>query len=177
MAKALEKATLGGGCFWCLDASYRQIRGVVNVVSGYAGGQVDKPTYEQVARQNTGHAEVIQLEFDSAVIKYSGILDIFWALHDPTSLNRQGADVGPEYRSIILYHNKAQKGIAEQSKAKAAKLWDKPIVTEIVSLERFWPAEAEHQDFFNKNPAAAYCQIVINPKLAKLRQKFQTFLK
>ncbi len=172
-----EVATLGGGCFWCLEAAYQQIKGVEKVVSGYAGGEVPDPTYEQVSGGATGHAEVNQITFDPAVIGYGDILEIFWTIHDPTTPDRQGNDIGPQYRSIILYASDAQKQAAEQSKAAVAKLWPNPIVTEIVPLEKFYPAEDYHQNYFNNHPEAAYCQVVINPKLAKLRQKFESRLK
>ncbi len=168
---------MGGGCFWCLEASYQLIGGVQKVVPGYSGGKTKDPTYLDVASQTTGHAEVVQLTFDSKTISYKDILDIFWAIHDPTTPDRQGNDVGPEYRSIILYTNDEQKSVAETSKEEAQKLWKDPIVTEIVPLEIFYEAEPEHHDYFNKHPEQAYCQVVINPKLDKLRQKFASKLK
>lgn len=172
----LEKATLGGGCFWCLDAAYRQIKGVEDVVSGYAGGGSVNPTYEQVTSGQTGHAEVVQVHYDPSVISYEGILDIFWAIHDPTTPNRQGGDVGTQYRSIILYGDDRQRQAAEDSVMRVSHLWPKPIVTEIKKLEQFYPAEENHQNYFAKNPTQGYCQIVINPKLQKLREKFQVRL-
>jgi peptide-methionine (S)-S-oxide reductase len=165
-----DQATLGGGCFWCLDAGYRQVRGVSAVVSGYAGGQLPNPTYEAVSSGATGHAEVVQITFDPAVVSYADLLDVFWTIHNPTTLNRQGHDVGSQYRSIILYNSDAQQATAEASLAAAQKLWDEPIVTEIKPLDVFYPAEDYHQDYFNKNPAAAYCQAIINPKLKHLRE-------
>ncbi|HSH31086.1 MAG TPA: peptide-methionine (S)-S-oxide reductase MsrA [Candidatus Saccharimonadales bacterium] len=169
---------MGGGCFWCLEALYQEVRGVEAVVSGYAGGHNDDPNYEQVCSGTTGHAEVVEVTFDPAIISYRSILEIFFYSHDPTTLNRQGHDVGTQYRSIILYRNDEQKRQAEAVKADfAAKLWDDPIVTEIVPLERFWPAEAYHANYFREHPEQAYCQIIINPKLAKFRQKFQSLLK
>ncbi|HSX28586.1 MAG TPA: peptide-methionine (S)-S-oxide reductase MsrA [Candidatus Saccharimonadales bacterium] len=173
----MEHATLGGGCFWCLDAVYRQVRGVENSVCGYAGGTAANPSYEDVHTGDTGHAEVVQLTFDPKVITYETLLDIFWTIHDPTSLNRQGHDVGPEYRSIILYDGTSQHRVAEDSMAAAAKLWKEPIVTELVPLKVFYPAEEAHQNFFEKHPEFAYCQVIINPKLHKLQQKFARLLK
>lgn len=173
----LEKATLGGGCFWCLDAAFRQIKGVEKVISGYAGGTAKNPTYEQVSSGQSGHAEVVQVEYNPKIISYPDILDIFWALHNPTTLNRQGDDVGPQYRSMIFYHDEKQKRLAEESKSRAAKLWPDPVVTELKPLAEFYPAEEYHQDYFAKNPAQGYCQIVINPKLQKLREKFASRLK
>lgn len=176
MAK-LEKATLGGGCFWCLEAAFKMIKGVAKVKSGYAGGAVDKPTYEQVSAGDTGHAEVVQITFDPKQISYQQLLEIFWAIHDPTTHNRQGSDVGPQYRSAIFYHNDAQKQLAEQSKATIQKLWPDPVVTEVKPLADFYPAEDYHQDYFAKNPTQSYCQIVINPKLEKLKNNYASLLK
>ncbi len=163
-----ERATFGGGCFWCVEAVYERLDGVISVVSGYAGGSKEDPTYEEVSRGTTGHAEVVQIEYDPGEISYKELLDMFWDAHDPTTLNRQGADVGTQYRSIILYHDEDQKRQAEQSKARASKDFNDPIVTEIVPLEAFYPAEKYHQDFFDKNPYYGYCSIVIAPKLKKL---------
>jgi peptide-methionine (S)-S-oxide reductase len=174
---SVQTATLGGGCFWCLEASYQLIQGVEGIVSGYAGGEAHNPTYEQVVMGTTGHAEVVQVTFDSKTISYKDILDIFWAIHNPTTLNRQGNDVGTQYRSVIFYENDEQKSAAEQSKQEVAKLWPDPIVTEIVPLEKFYRAEEYHQNYFKNHPEQAYCQIVINPKLEKLRQKFEAKLK
>ena len=170
----LQKAVLGGGCFWCLEASYKLIKGVTNVTSGYAGGKTKNPTYYD---HGSGHAEVVQVEFDPQIISYKEILEIFWAIHDPTTLNRQGNDVGEQYRSIILYDGEQQKQIAEQSKSEVQKLWDNPVVTEIEPLEKFYEAEPEQQDFFERNPGLAYCQVIINPKLQKLRAKFADRIK
>lgn len=173
-----EVATLGGGCFWCLEALYSQFKGVLKVVSGYAGGHTANPTYKQVHYEDTGHAEVVQVTFDPDIIAYRELLEIFYAIHDPTTLNQQGNDVGEEYRSIILYHDEKQKQIAEDVLVNfAAKHWDKPIVTELKKLEKFYPAEEYHQNYFERNPEQAYCQIIINPKLAKFRQKFAQKLK
>ena len=166
-----EVATLAGGCFWCLDAAYRQIEGVTRVVSGYAGGALANPTYEQVCTGRTGHAEAVQVEYDPSVISYDDVLDVFWSIHDPTTLNRQGADVGTQYRSAIFTHDDAQREAAERSKAAVQEHWSGPVVTEVLPLERFWPAEEYHQDYFARNPDNGYCQVVINPKLQKLRAK------
>jgi len=176
-ANMTEQAVLGGGCFWCLEAAYQQVEGIESVVSGYAGGDVVNPTYDQIERQNTGHAQVVQLTFDPGVINYKEILDIFWIIHDPTTKDRQNYDVGPQYRSIILYTSDAQKAAAEASRDEIAKQWDKPITTEIKPLEHFYEAEAYHQNYFITHPERAYCQIIINPKLAKLREKFAARLK
>jgi peptide-methionine (S)-S-oxide reductase len=163
-----ETATLGGGCFWCLEAVYERIEGVKSVVSGYAGGTKADPTYSEVCTGATGHAEVVQVEYDPGVIGYEQILELFWKAHDPTTLNRQGADVGTQYRSIILYHDESQRKMAERSKALAAEQLSRPIVTEIQPLETFYRAEEYHQDYYAKNPNAGYCSFVIRPKLRKL---------
>jgi peptide-methionine (S)-S-oxide reductase len=163
-----EIATLGGGCFWCIEAVYERIDGVKAVVSGYAGGEKADPTYEEVCTGTTGHAEVVQIHFDPQVISYEEVLDLFWKAHDPTTLNRQGADVGTQYRSIILYSSEAQAQAAERSKVKAAAHFDDPIVTEIVPLSTFYEAEKYHQDYYENNPFAGYCTFVIRPKLQKL---------
>ncbi len=168
---------LGGGCFWCLDALYRRINGVSEVISGYAGGGSDHPSYYRVATGATGHAEVVQVTFDEAVVPQSVILDIYFTAHNPTTLNRQGADVGTEYRSIMLYADDTQRQDFETAAARATQLWDDPIVTEIKQLDTFYKAEEEHQDYFNKNPDAGYCQIVIEPKLIKARKLYQQWLK
>lgn len=175
--KQLEQAVLGGGCFWCLDAAYQQIEGVVEVEPGYAGGEWPNPTYERVCSGTTGHAEVVRVTFNPDVIDYSAILDIFWVIHNPTLINQQDYDKGTEYRSIILFANPWQEKAAVLSKAEVQKLWDEPVATEIVPLVQFWPAEPEHKDYFNKNPERAYCQIIINPKLEKLKQHFAKRLK
>lgn len=171
------KATLGGGCFWCLEAAYQLIEGVSTVAPGYAGGEVKNPSYRQVCDGTTGHAEVVQITFDESVISYKDILDIFWAIHDPTTKDRQGNDVGTQYRSIILYKDGAQKAAADTSIAEAQKLWDNPIVTELKMLDVFYEAEPEHHNYFVNHPDQAYCQVIINPKLQKLRQKFAERLK
>lgn len=174
-----ELATLGGGCFWCLEAVYERIEGVGDVVSGYSGGHVDDPTYEQVTSKKTGHAEVVQVHFDPDTISYREILEIFFAMHDPTTLNRQGADVGPQYRSIILHHSDEQKRTAEavMNELGEENVFDDPIVTELAPYEAFWKAEAEHQDFYRNNPQWGYCRVVISPKVAKLRETYREKLK
>ena len=163
-----EIATVGGGCFWCNEAGYQRLPGVVAVQSGYAGGQTADPTYRQVCSGATGHAEVVQVTFDPSVVSYAEILQRFFASHDPTTMNRQGADVGTQYRSIILYQNEAQREIAEAAVKAAAADFARPIVTEIAPLEIFYPAEEYHQNYFNRNPYAGYCAAVIRPKLKKL---------
>lgn len=177
MAEQTESIVLGGGCFWCLDASYQLINGVTSVVSGYAGGSKADAEYYTVSSGNTGHAEVVQVTFDTAIIALLDILDIFWAIHDPTTPNRQGHDVGSQYRSVIFYANDQQHSVAEESVKQAQKLWDNPIVTQLLPLEAFYPAEDYHQNYFENHPEQAYCQMVINPKLTKLRQKFSTRLR
>jgi peptide-methionine (S)-S-oxide reductase len=175
----LEVATLGGGCFWCLEAVYDQLRGVTDVVSGYSGGHVPAPSYEQVCRGSTGHAEVVQVTFDPSIVTFRQILEVFFAIHDPTTLNRQGADVGPQYRSAIYYHSTEQKLMAEQVIADltAKKLWDRKVVTEVAPFEEFFPAEAYHQEYFARNPGQGYCQFVIAPKVAKFRKEHMANLK
>jgi peptide-methionine (S)-S-oxide reductase len=173
MDKRTEIATFGGGCFWCMEAVFERIDGVKSVISGYAGGSVANPTYEQVCAGGTGHAEVIQVEYDPAVVTYDQLLDHFWSAHDPTTKDRQGADVGSQYRSVILYANEQQRIAAEQSKAKvvASGMFSDPVVTEIVALKAFTRAEGYHQDYFRNNPNAPYCVYVIKPKLKKLEHK------
>ncbi|MCX6779286.1 MAG: bifunctional methionine sulfoxide reductase B/A protein [Candidatus Magasanikbacteria bacterium] len=170
---------LGGGCFWCLYSIYKQVRGVIKVTAGYSGGHIDHPTYEQVCSQTTGHAEVVKIEYDPNVINYGDILEIFFTVHDPTSLNQQGSDVGEQYRSIILYVTWQQRVESEKffKKIIEEKIYNKPIVTELKPLIVFYPAEDYHQDYYAKNPNAGYCQLVINPKLKKFREKFKEFLK
>jgi peptide-methionine (S)-S-oxide reductase len=170
---ALETAVFGGGCFWCLDAQFKLVPGVKSVVSGYAGGSLKNPSYEQVCSETTGHAEVVQVEFDPAVVSYEDLLRKFFRAHDPTTLNRQGGDVGTSYRSIILYSDETQKAAAEKVKAEAQKLWPDPIVTEIVPLNAFYKAEDYHQDYFAKNPDQGYCRVVVAPKV----KKFEKLLK
>lgn len=164
----MQKATLGGGCFWCLEAVFQRLNGVRSVVSGYAAGKTKNPTYREICAGDTGHAEVVQIEFDPAVISYTELLEAFWACHDPTTWNRQGADQGTQYRSIILYHDDEQKVQAVKSRDQAQKNFTDPIVTEIIALPEFYPAEDYHQNYYNDNRAAGYCQVVIRPKLQKL---------
>jgi peptide-methionine (S)-S-oxide reductase len=168
---------LGGGCFWCVDAVYRRLRGVIKVESGYAGGETDSPGYYQVASGQTGHAEVVSVTFDEAIIPTDVILNIFFSIHDPTTLNRQGADVGTQYRSIMLYENDEQKQQFEKAAEKAKSIWTGTIVTEIKPLEKFFIAEDEHQDYFNKQPDAGYCQIIIAPKVIKARATYTKWFK
>jgi peptide-methionine (S)-S-oxide reductase len=168
--RTTERAVLGGGCFWCMEAVFERLPGVIAVTSGFAGGQTPNPTYEQVCTETTGHAEVTEIEFDPAKISYAKILDVFWQAHDPTTLNQQGADVGTSYRSIILYRSEEQKRVAEKSKAEAQKNFKNPIVTEIVPYTKFYPAEGYHQQYFDNNSRAPYCQMVIAPKLHKLEK-------
>ncbi len=174
-----ELATLGGGCFWCMEAVLAELRGVEAVESGYSGGTVPNPTYQQVCTGTTGQAEVVQVTYDPKVISFKELLEIFFTVHDPTTLNRQGADVGTQYRSIILYHNSEQKTQAEQmiKEVGLSKIWDHPIVTQIKPLEAFYRAEDYHQQYFKQNPKQPYCQFVISPKVAKLRQHYLTKLK
>ncbi len=166
-----ESAIIGGGCFWCVEAQYKMLKGVNKVISGYAGGTVDNPTYKQVCNGDTGHAEVVEIQFDPAVISFKDIMDLFWLAHDPTTLNQQGADIGTQYRSTIMYLNEEQKKIAEASMVEAQKEQADKIVTEIVPLKKFYPAEDYHQDYFANNPNAGYCRVVVGPKVAKFRQK------
>lgn len=169
-----ETATLAGGCFWCLEAVYEQLKGVHKVVSGYAGGHVPDPSYQAVCSGTTGHAEVVQITYDPQVVTFKELLEVFFTIHDPTTLNRQGADVGTQYRSAIFYHDAAQKQTAEAVIAEMtqAGVWPRPIVTEVTALETFYPAEAYHQGYFRKNPYQGYCQMVVAPKVAKFRAKF-----
>ena len=174
-----EVATLAGGCFWCLEAVFDDLRGVESVESGYAGGHVSNPTYQQVCTGATGHAEVVQITFDPDVISFREILEVFFAIHDPTTLNRQGADVGTQYRSAIFYHSQEQKEVAEKliEELNAENIWDAPIVTEVVPFKEFYVAEDYHQEYFVKNPSQPYCRAVVAPKVAKFRQKFLEKLK
>jgi peptide-methionine (S)-S-oxide reductase len=175
----LETITLGGGCFWCIEAAFIQIRGVESVISGYAGGHTPNPSYEEVCSGKTGHAEVCQIQFDPRQISCKEILEIFFSIHDPTTLNRQGADIGTQYRSIILYHNEEQKALAREliQSLEKEKVFDNPIVTQIEALDKFYPAESYHQNYYARNPYQGYCQAVIAPKLQKLRQKYLQKLK
>ena len=175
----LEKATLAGGCFWCVEAVYVEMVGVQSVVSGYMGGHVDNPTYEQICTGRTGHAEVIQVEFDSSIVSYEQILQVFFTVHDPTTLNRQGNDVGTQYRSAIFYHDEGQKAVAEKviQEIGAEGIWPNPIVTEVTAVSTFYPAEAYHQDYYARNQFQPYCMVVISPKVAKFRSKFKSLQK
>lgn len=174
-----EVATLGGGCFWCLEAVYDELKGVESVESGYAGGQVARPSYEDVCSGRTGHAEVVQITFNPSEISFKDLLDVFFTIHDPTTLNRQGYDVGTQYRSIVLYHGPEQKAVAEETitELEAAKVWGTPIVTQVEPFTTFFPAENYHQEYFQKNPYQPYCQAIVVPKVAKARQKFLSKLK
>ena len=175
----LEKATFGAGCFWCVEAVFGRIKGVESVTSGYSGGTVENPSYEEVCTGNTGHAEVCRIQYDPEVINYEELLEIFWKSHDPTTLNRQGADTGPQYRSVIFYHNDEQKELAEKYKEKLDKagIFENPIVTEISPFEKFYPAEKYHQDYYENNPAQPYCGFVIAPKVKKVEELFRDKLK
>ncbi|MCA9470500.1 MAG: peptide-methionine (S)-S-oxide reductase MsrA [Nitrospirales bacterium] len=174
-----EIATLGGGCFWCLEAAYDQLKGVESVESGYMGGAAQNPTYEAVCMGNTGHAEVVQVTFDPTIISYRELLEIFFAIHDPTTLNQQGNDVGTQYRSVIFYHSPEQQKVAQEVIAAFTdeKIFDRPIVTQVVPAETFYLAEDYHQEYFARNPSQPYCAYLINPKVAKFRQQFATKLK
>ena len=175
----MQTATLGGGCFWCLEAVFTRLRGVQRVESGYAGGHVENPSYRAVCTGSTGHAEVVQIDFDPQQISYRDLLDVFFGTHDPTTLNRQGHDVGTQYRSAIFYHDDAQKQEAERVIAELTeqKVFDDAIVTEVVPLTRFYPAEDYHREYYERNPQQPYCQVVISPKVSKLRQKYAEKLK
>jgi peptide-methionine (S)-S-oxide reductase len=179
MAEQVELATLGGGCFWCLDAVFKDLKGVLTVRPGYAGGHVDSPSYKLVCAGHTGHAEVVQLRFDPAIVSYADLLRVFFTIHDPTTRDRQGNDVGSQYRSIILTHSEEQRTTAEKvlREIAAAKVWDDSLVTEIVPLDAFYVAEPEHHDYFARNPQAGYCRVVIAPKVAKFRKAFATRLR
>jgi peptide-methionine (S)-S-oxide reductase len=179
MNEQREIATLGGGCFWCLDGIFRDLKGVEKVESGYAGGTTKNPSYRDVCSGMTGHAEVVQVTFDPSVISFRDILGVFFTIHDPTTLNRQGADVGTQYRSVILYHSESQRHAAEQAigELTAGKVWDTAIVTQIEPFTVFYPAEQYHQDYFAQNPEQPYCQVVIAPKVSKFRKKYLDRLK
>lgn len=172
-------ATFGSGCFWCTEAIFKRLAGVEKVVSGYSGGSIENPTYEQVSAGNTGHAESVQITYDPAKVSYADLLEVFWRTHDPTTKNRQGYDVGPQYRSVIFYHNAEQKKLAESYKTKldAEGIWNRPIVTEIEPFTEFWPAEDYHQDYYNNNPTKSYCTVVITPKIDKFKKIFKDRLK
>lgn len=174
-----EVITLGGGCFWCMDAVFTDLKGVDQVLSGYSGGEVAHPSYEDVCTGTTGHAEVIQISFDPTVISLQELLKVFFTLHDPTTMNRQGNDVGPQYRSVIFYRDEAQKRVAEQviKETEDSGIWDAPVVTELKPFDKFYVAEDYHQDYFRKNPLQPYCLVVIRPKVAKLRKSYLEMLK
>ena len=174
-----EVATLAGGCFWCLEAVFQDLRGVVRVESGYAGGHAANPSYEQVCSGTTGHAEVVQVTFDPQTVSFRELLEVFFTIHDPTTLNRQGADVGTQYRSAIFYHSPEQKETAGQviREMERERVWDAPIVTEVKPLEKFYPAEEYHQRYFERNPAQPYCRAVVAPKVAKFRKQYLEKLK
>lgn len=175
----LQKATLGGGCFWCLEAAYEEVEGVTDVTSGYAGGHVPDPSYQQVCSGSTGHAEVVQLTYDASAIAYRDLLEIFFTIHNPTTKDREGADVGPQYRSIILYHDDEQKETANSlvDDLEADSVFEDPIVTEVEPLDTFYRAEDKHQNYYERNPSQPYCQAVITPKVTKLREKHANRLK
>jgi peptide-methionine (S)-S-oxide reductase len=175
----LEKATFGSGCFWCVEAVFQRLDGVETVVSGYAGGSTEQPTYRDVCTGETGHAEVCQITFAPARISYDQLLEVFWKTHDPTTRNQQGNDVGTQYRSVIFYHDEKQQRLAMEYKAalEQQRIWDSPIVTEILPLEKFWPAEAYHQNYYNTNPRQGYCSLVITPKIKKFENVFKERLR
>ena len=175
----LETATLAAGCFWCVEAVFDDLKGVEDVVSGYSGGHTENPTYQQVCSETTGHAEVAQITFDPDVLSFKELLEVFFTVHDPTTLNRQGGDVGTSYRSAIFYHSAEQKRVAEETIAEinAEGIYDDPIVTEVTKFDKFWPAEDYHQEYFASNPNQPYCRAVVAPKVAKFRQKFLSRLK
>jgi peptide-methionine (S)-S-oxide reductase len=172
-----ETATLGGGCFWCVEAVYQELEGVLKVESGYAGGHVDNPTYREVCSGLTGHAEVVQVTFDPEIVSFADVLRVFFTVHDPTTLNRQGNDVGTQYRSVIYYHSEAQKAAAEAGIKEAQEAWDNPIVTEVTAFEKFYKAEDYHQNYYKDNPNQGYCSFIITPKVKKFREKFKDKLK
>lgn len=175
----IQEATLGAGCFWCIEACYKELNGVVSVTSGYSGGHVDQPTYKEVCNGTTGHAEVARVVYDDAVISFDELLEVFWFVHDPTQLNRQGNDIGTQYRSVVFYHDEAQKATAEAYKARLTQehVWDRPIVTEISPLTNYYPAEDYHNNYFELNPGNAYCQAIVRPKVEKFRKIFAQRLK
>ena len=179
MNKSHEITTLGGGCFWCLEAVFSELRGVENVVSGYSGGTMPNPSYQQICTGATGHAEVVQITFDPDIISFKELLEIFFTIHDPTTLNRQGADVGTQYRSVIFYRTKEQERVAREviKEFEVSKIWKSPIVTELVPFKVFHPAEEYHQEYFKRNPDQMYCSVVISPKLAKFRKRYFTKLR
>jgi len=172
-----ETATLGGGCFWCLEAVYKRIKGVEKAVSGYSGGASKNPSYREVCSGLSGHAEVVQITYDAEQVSFKDLLDVFWVIHDPTSLNKQGADTGTQYRSVIYYHDDGQKAVAENAIRELNTQLDRPVVTELSPLEVFYPAEDYHQDYFDTHPHEGYCMVVIDPKVAKFKAKFTALLK
>lgn len=173
---AAETATLGGGCFWCTEAIFRELRGVLSVEPGYSGGRTPAPTYEQVCRGDTGHVEVVQVRFDPSVLSFERLLEVFFQVHDPTTPDRQGADVGSQYRSVIFFHGPVQRAQAEEVKRRAQAWWEEPIVTRVEAFTAFYPAEAEHRTYFERNPSQPYCAFVIAPKLKKFREGFSSEL-
>ena len=177
MDNNIQLATFGGGCFWCIDAAFRRVKGVLNVSSGYAGGEIENPSYQQICTGLTGHAEVVQLDFDSSIVSYNTLLEMFFTLHDATQLNRQGNDVGTQYRSVIYYHDEKQKAESQAMIDALQKQIREPIVTELSPLTNFYPAEQYHQDYYNENPNQGYCSILIAPKLAKFEQYYADKLK
>ena len=172
-------ATFGGGCFWCIEGAFNQVRGVAKAISGYSGGDIDNPTYQQICQGNTGHAEVVQIEFDPEKVTFEQLLEVFFQLHDPTQLNRQGNDVGTQYRSVVYYHDENQMQIIENTiqQLEQENIWSAPIVTEVSPVSVFYPAEDYHQDYANENPQQPYCALIINPKLAKFKHQFRHLLK
>jgi len=175
----MKQATFGAGCFWCVEAIFQDVKGVESVESGYSGGHIDNPTYEQVCSKKTGHAEVIRINYDESVVDFNTLLEVFWHTHNPTTLNRQGADVGPQYRSVIYFHDDEQKekALASRKNTDASGLWNDPIVTEISPLINYYVAEKYHQDYYTQNPNQGYCSVVIAPKVAKFRKQFKHLLK
>lgn len=172
-----QQIILGGGCFWCLEAAYQLIEGIIEVIPGYAGGEADNPSYEEVCTGQTGHTEVVKVTFNPSIIELADVLDVFWSIHDPTTLNRQGNDKGTQYRSAIYYNDAVQASVISKSVKAISLLWHDPIVTEVAKLDKFYPAEEYHRNYFQSHPEAAYCQVIINPKLQKLRKKFAARLK
>jgi peptide-methionine (S)-S-oxide reductase len=175
----IKEATLGAGCFWCIEACYKDLKGVVSVTSGYAGGHVDKPTYKQICDGNTGHAEVARVVYDDSIISFDELLEVFWFVHDPTQLNRQGNDIGTQYRSVVFYHDAEQKekALAYKAKLTAEHVWENPIVTEISPISNYFPAEDYHQNYLELNPGNAYCQAIVRPKYEKFKKIFADRLK
>jgi peptide-methionine (S)-S-oxide reductase len=178
-SKQIELATLGSGCFWCTEAIFSRVNGIINTSPGYSGGHIKNPSYKEVCTGNTGHAEVIRVEFDPSIINFAEVLKIFWNTHDPTTLNRQGADVGTQYRSVIFYHSEEQKTTAQKllKELDDQKIWDNPIVTAIEELDNYYPAENHHNDYYTNNPNEGYCRFVITPKVEKFEKVFKDYLK